>query len=318
MQDYCYHIHSRDFDGSIKTDRSMIFGGPYQQDAQEFISFLLENLHDETNRLRDHTGEVQQPTLGPRSTALGNALLYWNEYRKYNDSLVDKYWRGVEVTDRRCRACGHPSLTYEHFDAIHLPIPPNEASTATTMADLLGQYCSADVLDEYKCDQCRRIDTTEKRVRLVRLPDLLCVSFRRFQGNEHYGFRKNNTAVVFPINGLDMTPYTMQGITTAEDQAADGIFVDDPTRTEQQFRAPFIYDCYAVIVHSGTLKSGHYRSFIKDEGAADTNQWHHFDDARIEPVIIGSNDSRDMARRLYRDNQHGGASAYMVFYKRRT
>lgn len=296
----------------------MIFGGPYQQDAQEFISFLLENLHDETNRLRDRTGEVQQPPLGPRSTALGNALLYWNEYRKYNDSLVDKYWRGVEVTDRRCRSCGHPSLTYEHFDAIHLPIPPNAASTATTMADLLAQYCSADLLDEYKCDQCRRIDTTEKRVRLVRLPDLLCVSFRRFQGNEHYGFRKNNTAVVFPINGLDMTPYTMQGITTPEDQVADGIFADDPSRTEQQFRAPFIYDCYAVIVHSGTLKSGHYRSFIKDEGAADTNQWHHFDDARIEPVIIGSNDSRDMARRLYRDNQSSGASAYMVFYKRRT
>ncbi|CAK7227779.1 ubiquitin-specific protease doa4 [Sporothrix eucalyptigena] len=318
LMDYCYHIHSRDFDGSIKTDRSTIFGGPYQQDAQEFISFLLENLHDETNRLRDRPGEVQQPPLGPRSTALGNALLYWNEYRKYNDSLVDKYWRGVEVTDRRCRACGHPSLTYEHFDAIHLPIPPNEATTATTISDLLGQYCGADLLPEYKCDQCRRIDTTEKRVRLVRLPDLLCVSFRRFQGNEHYGFRKNNTAVVFPINGLDLTPYTVQGVTTPEDQVADGIVLDGPGRTEQQFRGPFVYDCYAVIVHSGTLKSGHYRSFIKDEGAADTNQWHHFDDARIEPVIIGSNDSRDMARRLYRDNQSSGASAYMVFYKRRT
>ncbi|CAK7267037.1 ubiquitin-specific protease doa4 [Sporothrix epigloea] len=320
LMDYCYHIHSRDFDGSIKMDRSTIFGGPYQQDAQEFISFLLENLHDETNRLRNRAGEVQQPPLNPRSTALGNALLYWNEYRKYNDSLVDKYWRGVEVTDRRCRACGHPSLTYEHFDAIHLPIPPNTATTATTMADLLGHYCGADLLPEYKCDQCRRIDTTEKRVRLVRLPDLLCVSFRRFQGNEHYGFRKNNTAVVFPINGLDLTPYTVQGMTAPEDQKADGLVPEDGPgrlRTEQQFCGPFVYDCYAVIVHSGTLKSGHYRSFIKDEGAADTNQWHHFDDARIEPVTIGSNDSRDLARRLYRDNQSSGASAYMVFYKRR-
>ena len=265
---------------------------------------------------------MQQPPLGPRSTALGNALLYWNEYRKYNDSLVDKYWRGVEVTDRRCRACGHPSLTYEHFDAIHLPIPPNTATSATTIADLLAHYCGADLLPEYKCDQCRRIDTTEKRVRLVRLPDLLCVSFRRFQGNEHYGFRKNNTAVVFPINGLDLTPYTVQGVTAPKDQVADGLVPGADggggrSRTEHQFRGPFVYDCYAVIVHSGTLKSGHYRSFIKDEGAADTNQWHHFDDARIEPVIIGSNDSRDMARRLYRDNQGSGASAYMVFYKRR-
>lgn len=188
------------------------------------------------------------------------------------------------------------------------------------MADLLGQYCGADLLPEYKCDQCRRIDTTEKRVRLVRLPDLLCVSFRRFQGNEHYGFRKNNTAVVFPINGLDLTPYTVQGMTAPEDQGADGLALEDGPgrlRTEQQFCGPFVYDCYAVIVHSGTLKSGHYRSFIKDEGAADTNQWHHFDDARIEPVTIGSNDSRDLARRLYRDNQSSGASAYVVFYKRR-
>ncbi len=219
----------------------------------------------------------------------------------------------MEVTDRRCRGCGHPSLTYEHFDALHLPIPPNTASTATTINELLGQYCSADVLPEYKCDQCRRIDTTEKRVRLVRLPDLLCVSFRRFQGNEHYGFRKNNTAVVFPISGLDLTPYTVQARTAPADQEVDGVGAD----AEHQFRAPFVYDCYAVIVHSGTLKSGHYRAFIRDEGAADTNQWHHFDDARVEPVIIGSNDSRDMARRLYRDNNNG-ASAYMVFYKRRT
>ena len=293
----------------------MIFGGPSQQDAQEFISFLLENLHDETNRLRDRTGEVQQPELDRRSTALSNGLLYWNEYRKYNDSLVDKYWRGVEVTDRRCRGCGHPSLTYEHFDTLHLPIPPNAASTATTISELLAQYCGADLLTDYKCDECRRINTTEKRVRLVRMPDLLCISFRRFQGNEHYGFHKNNTAVLFPINGLDMTPYTVQARTAPADQVADGVYPDG--RTEHQFRGPFLYDCYAVIVHSGTLRSGHYRSFIKDEGATDTSQWHHFDDARIEPVIIGSNDSRDMAKRLYRDNNQGGASAYMVFYKRR-
>ncbi|OAA61105.1 AMP-binding enzyme [Niveomyces insectorum RCEF 264] len=314
IMDYCYHIHSRDFDGKLKTDRATIFGSQYQQDAQEFISFLLENLHDETNRLRDRTGEVQQPPLNPRSTALGNGLQYWHEYRKYNDSLVDKFWRGVEVTDRRCRSCGHPSLTYEHFDALHLPIPPNAAgSTATTIADLLAQYCGADLLPEYKCDQCRRIDTTEKCVRLVRLPDLLCISFRRFQGNEYDGFRKNNTAVVFPVDGLDMTPYTVQARTASADQAADGI---DP-QTDTQFRGPFVYDCYAVIVHSGTLKSGHYRAFIKDEGAADTHQWYHFDDAEVEPVTIGSNDGRDMARRLYRDNNNG-ASAYMVFYKRRT
>jgi len=263
---------------------------------------LFSSLHDETNRLRNVRGEVGQPELKPGDTALSNALVYWENYRHYNDSLIDKYWRGVEVTCRRCRKCGHLSNTYEHFDMLYLPLP--SGNSPTTINDLLNEYCAVELIEGYRCDICKSLDTTQKQVNLVRLPDLLCIAFRRFQASGSR-VQKNNALVTFPINNLNLTPYSVQNYERPDNAALP----------DAQFRAPFTYNCYAVIVHGGTLKAGHYRAYVRDDGASQPHSWHHFNDTSVDEVTVGSGDGNDCVDRVYREK--GGANAYVVFYERR-
>mmetsp|Transcript_59707 Transcript_59707/g.82027 ORF Transcript_59707/g.82027 Transcript_59707/m.82027 type:complete len:87 (-) Transcript_59707:1318-1578(-) len=46
---------------------------------------------------------------------------------------------------------------------------------------------------------------------------------------------------------------------------------------------PFVYDLYAVMVHSGGAYGGHYYAYIKD---LETNQWYNFNDSSVRPISV--------------------------------
>jgi len=97
-QDYSRHLCKT-------TDENAQFGGHQQQDAQEFMSFVMDQLHDETNLARDRGGHVEQPSTRGR-TVLQAAAAYWEGHTRLNRSLVDRYWRGLDVGTVRCLECG--------------------------------------------------------------------------------------------------------------------------------------------------------------------------------------------------------------------
>ena len=43
----------------------------------------------------------------------------------------------------------------------------------------------------------------------------------------------------------------------------------------------FVYELFAVIVHSGGAYGGHYYSYIKD---FDNDKWFNFSDTRVSPM----------------------------------
>ena len=80
-----------------------------------------------------------------------------------------------------------------------------------------------------------------------------------------------------------------------------------------------MYDCQSVIVHGGTLKGGHYRAFVRDDDDAvngkDPGAWHLFNDERITPCRIGTNERGDVTHKMYSEGHT--TNAYVVFYHRR-
>ncbi|PHH69534.1 hypothetical protein CDD80_6660 [Ophiocordyceps camponoti-rufipedis] len=72
LMDYSRHLCK-------SSDPQSQFGGPEQQDAQEFMSFIMEQIHDETNAHRNrsgqppNTGATTPPSTAPSSTATGEA-----------------------------------------------------------------------------------------------------------------------------------------------------------------------------------------------------------------------------------------------------
>ncbi|KAK1346273.1 hypothetical protein QTO34_000127 [Cnephaeus nilssonii] len=91
---------------------------------------------------------------------------------------------------------------------------------------------------------------------------------------EHLGKqrRKINTFISFPLE-LDMTPFLAS---TKESRMKDGQPPTDCAPNENK------YSLFAVINHHGTLESGHYTSFIRQQ----KDQWFSCDDAVITKATI--------------------------------
>ncbi len=106
-------------------------------------------------------------------------------------------------------------------------------------------------------------------------------------------YEKDSTVVRFPLQGLDLTPFVL-----SEQQAA---------AAEGRAPTPYIYDCVAVINHSGSTYGGHYYSYcnhdVATKGAAGLpGRWYTFDDSRVSPMDPESVVSH---------------TAYLIVYKRR-
>lgn len=106
---------------------------------------------------------------------------------------------------------------------------------------------------------------------MKKLPIVACFHLKRF---EHVGKqrRKINTFISFPLE-LDMTPFLAS---TKESRMKEGQPPTDCTSNENK------YSLFAVINHHGTLESGHYTSFIRQQ----KDQWFSCDDAIITKATI--------------------------------
>ncbi|KAM7216149.1 ubiquitin carboxyl-terminal hydrolase 8 [Rhypophila decipiens] len=307
LMNYIYHIHSKDAKGKKKPENE-IFGGQTQQDANEFYYFLTDNIHDETNRLRNRK-DTKSATIEYTSkdgSIIQHAMSFWRNYSLYNSSIIDKYFRGVEAFISRCQnpRCGRALYNFavrnEHVLKFE-DIPQNVSRNSDAVLELeqLLQYSEMnESVPEGLCEACKCRGLTRKYT-IARMPDRLIFSIGRFT-NE---FNKVQTKVRFPIRDLDLTRYMAQ---------------PDPDMKETNdihFAGPQIYDCYAVTVHQGTeLRSGHYYSYVQDDLSRDPTDWFKCNDTQVERVRIGSTSSHDVTERMYKE---GTATAYQIFYKRR-
>ena len=302
MQDYCRHIHGN------STKSLDVFGSNNQQDAEEFFRFLLDHIDDETNRHRDQPGEPPQPPYQQGDSLVANALQYWGDLRVTNDSLVSGHWQFLTVNMRICTNCGYQSTSYDGHPLmiLHMPDKGNNFNIYDLLSD---EFSKEEVLEDIECLEGCNNNRHPRRSswKLASAPDLLCIGFGRFKADAFGNPAKNNARVTFPVNGLDLTPYTVQATEAGAGAAAGNV--------DARFRAPFLYDCYGVVVQNGSLKSGHYRAYIKDDGAQDGTHWRQFNDDRITPVRVGSGEKGDHLEQLYYGAQ--SATAYMLFYQRR-
>lgn len=253
----------------------------------------METLDDETNILRNRNEQPTQPNMPDGKTLFQGAIEYWESFRRSRDSLVDKYWRGMEVSICTCTKCNARSVTYAVFDVLLLVIP----SKKTTLVGLFENWSKVEENVAYRCDKCKEPGTATKQTKLARLPDRLAICIQRFDQRS----TKVTTPVEFPLQDLDLAPYA------PEDGAPE---VGGPLADDRHFNGPFLYDAYAAIHHLGpTVRAGHYVAFIKDDADND-NAWHKFNDKVITPMNMGDERNREQ---LYGTKE---GQAYLIFYQR--
>ncbi|KFY99508.1 hypothetical protein V498_00706 [Pseudogymnoascus sp. VKM F-4517 (FW-2822)] len=271
LRNYIYRICNRGHSNS-----RVLFGGPNQQDAQEFLDFLLNIIEDETNPGRDR----------PEPAALTTAQE--QQIRNEGHAAEIKFHRlryaaahQSPITDKllictmkifKCQECGWKTTNHsDNSPYLNVSIPDGRESK---LSDLLSRRFSKEgkvkeVYDDVKCDNCFAVHgrNTRRSVTevITRLPDTLILVLVRHTAD----IRRNNALVTFPLDDLNMDDY-YYGLSDAGK--------DRPGK-----RSATHYRCYAVVQHLGeNLHSGHYITLVRDRER--TSQWWEFSDRRIRTI----------------------------------
>ena len=93
-----------------------------QHDAQEFLSLLLDNLHEDLNRINKKPHFEIEEQKG-NETDKEASERFWNLHKKREDSIIVDLFHGQFKSKISCLDCGNKSIKYEPFIFLELPIP---------------------------------------------------------------------------------------------------------------------------------------------------------------------------------------------------
>lgn len=226
-----------------------------QNDANEFLFLLLDVISNEV--IFDNS----KPMLDKLETIKYNSTAYHQHKKKmdihwcYNIgraySPFTHMFAGQSITQIVCKDCDKIWHTSEIYQDISIAIH------GTTIEDCLEHHFHDTILDDWKCDQCKKGQKSIKTTMLWRTPRILIISLKRFVFSNVYStFTKDNSSVHIP-HVLDLNKYTL-----------------GPCKQQ--------YELKAVAFHNGSYNGGHYHALCK----MNNNEWYIYDDDNITKVDI--------------------------------
>ncbi|KAM3616387.1 uncharacterized protein V6R79_017050 [Siganus canaliculatus] len=299
LRDYCLHnSHRRDLNNNSRTNTALMeefakliqtmwmsssseavspsefktqiqryaprFVGYNQQDAQEFLRFLLDGMHNEVNRV----------TIRPRSTVEDFDHLpdeekgkkMWSKYLEREDSKIVDLFVGQLKSSLTCSHCGFCSTVFDPFWDLSLPIAKKGYGEVSLM-DCMRLFTKEDVLDgdeKPTCYRCKTRRRCTKKFTVQKFPKILVLHLKRF--SEARRTSKLSTFVNFPLKDLDLREFASENSINA------------------------VYNLYAVSNHSGTTMGGHYTAYCRNPTSG---EWYTFNDSRVTPVSSSQVQSSD-------------------------
>lgn len=245
------------------------FSGHHQHDSQELLSYLLDGIHEDLNRVKTRPFVEDKDCDGTRDEQ--DAIDAWKNYLKRNKSLVVDLFQGQLRNTCKCLICNHMNIRFEPF--MYLSLPINDR--CTSLDDCIDLYVEQETLkgtDQWYCENCKMHVDATKKTDLWILPPILIVHLKRFKYDD-YGKAgsKNDQPISYAVSQWDLKHHVKN---------EKGIYP--------------IYDLYAVSNHMGGLGGGHYK-------AATLNRfddlWYEFNDS--EYVTIPESAHEKYARSAY-------------------
>lgn len=211
-----------------------------EQDAHEFWQFLLNQFHKDFQR-------VQGPELSNGDKNRSNSI-----YGNCN-CIKHKYFHGELESSIKCSNCGNVTKKIDpNFD---LSLELTNLPSNSTIYDCLNLFTSNEILDNYSCPNCSKNSKPIKSLKINQLSPILSIQLKRFK-HTLSNFVKNDLLIKNPLY-LDLSSY-----------------LSTPNNIKNSF-----YELFALIVHTGSVNTGHYIVIIKIK-----NQWIKFDDSIVTLV----------------------------------
>ncbi|KAJ1307722.1 hypothetical protein OPQ81_001811 [Rhizoctonia solani] len=285
----------------------------HQEDAEEFLGFFLDTLHEELlsmlSRLQteptpagaawtngqngkttagDNAREVQRP-VSPDSREDDSG---WMEVGKKNKTAITRTTRATESAITRIfggklrsvlsiPGSSKDSVTLEPYQPLQLDI---QSDHIRTIEDALKHITVPEIVSMHSETRGTMVDA-RKQVTLESLPPLLILHLKRLVYDAK-GIQKNSKVVEYST-ALEIRPE----------------IISPTRRTKQSIK----YQLYGVVYHHGKhATGGHYTIDVLRQ---DHSEWVRIDDTHIEPVTEKDVTAHEKHAKLDK-------TAYLLFYRR--
>jgi len=242
-----------------------------QEDAEEFLTCLLNMINDEMMCLVKVTALNTQETVPPESQEAGD----WQEVNGRGRSQVTRRINGSShiVTPLQQLALGlcrysvkasgsESSATLQPFYTLQLDI---QRETVKNVTDALAENFASEILDGYICSRTKKPVEASSILSLEELPPILILHLKRFvYSGASGGCQKVMKHVEFSVD-LEIS--------------RDILSVANKSKYTAKQRQ---YKLFAVVNHTGReATKGHYVADVYHTGYA---SWLHCDDSIIQPT----------------------------------
>ncbi|CAM9805211.1 unnamed protein product [Chrysoparadoxa australica] len=237
------------------------FRGYAQHDVQEFLSFLLDAVHEDLNRV-DSKPYVEDVEGDGKKSDERVAMEAWEGYLKRNKSVVVDLMQGQLRSTLTCKTCKFRRVKFDPFMYLSVPVSALEKKQRSiTLEGCIELFCEEENLDSdesWFCPKCKDFRPASKKLDLWKLPATLIIHLKRFECSRSGKRSKINDLIEFPLDNLDLSKM----VKSPQKDAPD-------------------YDLFAVANHHGTLYGGHYTAFVRSRI---NNDWYLCNDDRVKAV----------------------------------
>lgn len=229
-----------------------IFTGYSQNDASEFLLFIIDCFHTALSR------EIKITVTGnPENETDNLAVKCFDMIQKSYTKDYSEIWNlfyAVHVSEiSRVDNSKILSTNPEPFFMVDLPIPPDNKSP--TLIDCFNYYVDGEIIQNFKDEETNEPVDIKKKILFWSFPNILVIDLKRFNNR----FQKNQINITFPLDNLNLSPYVIG-----------------------YKKEKYQYELYGVCNHSGGVMGGHYTSYVKNAN----DKWYHYNDTSVSEVEI--------------------------------
>jgi len=242
--------------------------GYQQHDAQEFIAFCIDGLHEDLSRVSTRPQplleeqETEEERLANKHGEEAAAALSWMRRLERDRSFLADLFQGQLRSSVTCTRCNLQQRRFEPFFSLSVPVA--KGGGTSHVSESLKAYLEEETLrggERWMCPRCSKKVDALKKIDLWKLPAVLVLHLKRFEFDQkQQKLRKIDTFLDTPLS-LDLSDYV-----------------------SSELRSTAMYDIVAVANHKGTLRSGHYTACCRVRQNRGGCAWRHFDDEIVAPV----------------------------------
>eukprot|EP01052_Picozoa_sp_SAG31_P000119 SAG31_NODE_4_length_45662_cov_15.654622_3_plen_701_part_00 len=152
-----------------------MFAGYGQQDSQELLRWLLDGLHEDTNRVREKPKWVELKDIDNEHDE-DKSQRYWENHIDRSDGVIMDLFGGQLMSELNCCVCQNRSVSFDPF--MDLSVQLNRSVRSCKLEDCLAMYVDEEVLDRHDtvyCAKCKDHVKQRKKLYISRAPRKLVV-----------------------------------------------------------------------------------------------------------------------------------------------